>query len=314
MTQEKMIDFYSNEMDRENKQQDKRMIETWICKIALLIPSIVFGGIIAAGFVSSILVEMLFMFFTAGFSFVTIAFITQGERLDRQISSLKIAIYSKTLYMLKQENLSKQQLQSIDNIVKQTMEETNQIVSVDLDVTTHANQVRKVYRTYHDKIKRVFVSNLKNAAINVQETMETNGSEPKVSEQLTESQKENNISNVEPKISIQLKLTEILIQKGLTVEQTVRLLSTYSKNDYPTLIALLETDMISADNLQENFSKENPVSLIDDRMKREYTKLIENAQTLEGKQAMQKRYYQDSLEKYLESTTPKSELTLTKKK
>ena len=314
MTQEKMIDFYSNEMDRENKQQDKRMIETWICKIALLIPSIVFGGIIATGFVSSILVEMLFMFFTAGFSFVMIAFITQGERLDRQISSLKIAIYSNTLYMLKQENLSKQQLQSIDNIVKQTMEETNQIVSVDLDVTTHANQVRKVYRTYHDKIKRVFVSNLKNAAINVQETMETNGSEPKVSEQLTESQKENNISNVEPKISIQLKLTEILMQKGLTVEQTVRLLSTYSKNDYPTLIALLETDMISADNLQENFSKENPVSLIDDRMKREYTKLIENAQTLEGKQAMQKRYYQDSLEKYLESTTPKSELTLTKKK
>lgn len=313
MNQEEMIRFYEDDKKKIEKEQRKRTVETWICKAALLLPSIIGGGIIWCGFVSSVIVETLLMLFALGFSVSTIAFITQGEQADRQIFELKSAVLSQTIYSLKQITFSKQQLQAIENIMEQTMQDANKIVSIDLDTTTHTNQVHKLYRIYHDKIKNVIAPNKKDRVINVQETMKTNANsgEPKVSEELTETQENQKtpVNDVDPKISAQLELTELLMQKGFTLEQTVRLLSTYSKNDYSTLIALFKTDMIPLETLQDN-----SISLIDDRIRREYAELMENAQTKEGKQAMQKRYYQDLLNKYLESTTPDSEDNFAKKK
>lgn len=126
---------------------------------------------------------------------------------------------------------------------------------------------------------------------------------------------ENALTNIDKNaLNPKDRLIENLKKYGLGFNQITIFLKNHSEQDYSIINILLETKILDAGVLYRNFSKENPVCLIDEATKEFYNFEIQLAKTEQEKQALEREYYSILLERFIIRTYKEETLVLKKKK
>ena len=109
-------------------------------------------------------------------------------------------------------------------------------------------------------------------------------------------------------------LLDSMKRLGFSLEQMAQVLKNHSESDYLTLIILLESRRIPLDMLYCNFDLEDPISLIDEKVKEQYQDALKLAKNDHEKDQIKIDYYQQLIMTFEEKMEEEKVYSLKKKR